>query len=206
MYVTPTPGNDERFLKKSDARAEAELEVRLGIDANVVVPSLPICGTYAAFTSRSTPPTFVRPSGMPSKRPIAASTTGRPSRLILARQHLRRLGLRGSRRRKLVDLRHVALERIGANADREMTETAKRTALPERRVAAGEREAELRRHELKDVDRLNARVVTRVRPRAPDTVTAARPRDTYSPARPARSPDNEAMPANTRYFFIDCSP
>jgi hypothetical protein len=78
--------------------------------------------------------------------------------LILRRQVLLAGAVRALR--ELVDLRQAAVEDVAADADREMTEAAEHAALADRRVAAGEREAELRRHELIEVIRLLAGVLS----------------------------------------------
>src|SRR5690242_13808377 len=61
---------------------------------------------------------------------------------------------------KVLDLRKVAGEHVRARLDREVTETTECTALAKGGIAAGQRDAELRRHVLEDVDRHLAGVLS----------------------------------------------
>ena len=137
------------------------------------------------------PPTFVRPSGTPPKMPIAASAVGRPTICVLrAAAPVRctrpvELGVG-----KSSTSGQVALERRSRAAPtREVTEAAERAALAERRVAAGEREAELRRHELEDVDRHADR---RPASRATDGARRAWALPLCAPARTAAATQRES--------------
>ena len=110
------------------------------------------------------PPTFVSGSGTPPKRPIAASAVGKPTNCVLAGSavapvHCTRPVWLGDRER--VDVGKIALEEVRAQPDGEVARAAQRAAAPQRRVAARERETELRRQELKDVHRHLAGILRR---------------------------------------------